>query len=116
VRDGLTLGLLTQRPQRSERGIGELDLGFWMFNFSPQLRDALTHGLRKRYSRSAVAGRVTAVAGHSVLKRKCMEVVLRLRWGGEGFQCSAGARLGVVAGLRRAGEVGGRTPMLPRSG
>ena len=106
----------SRKGRKGRKGVRELDLGFWIFNFSPQLRDTLTRGLRKRYSRSAVAGRVTAVAGHSVLKRKCMKVVLRLRWGGEGFQCSAGARLGVVAGLGRAGKVGGRTPMLPRSG
>jgi len=47
------------------------------------------------------AGRVRDASLRSrdtdVLTRKCMKVVLRLRWGGEGFQCSAGARLGVVA-------------------
>ena len=32
------------RRRGSERGWGELDLGFWMFNFSPQLRDILTRG------------------------------------------------------------------------
>ena len=29
-------------------GVGESDLGFRMFNFSPQLRGTLTRGLRKR--------------------------------------------------------------------
>ena len=59
--------LRAQRPLRSGRGGSRVrgtrlraDLGFWMFNFSPQLRDTLTRGLRKRYSRPAVAGHADA--------------------------------------------------------
>jgi len=52
-KDTLTRGfLLTQSPDAGRgraakvgKGVGELDLGFWMFNFFPQLRDALSRGL-----------------------------------------------------------------------
>jgi len=58
----LTKGMAHAKSAKDAKGVGELDLGFWMFNFSPQLRDTLTRGLRKRYSRPTVAGRVTAFA------------------------------------------------------